>query len=130
MEKTRNEPGRRTAGAHYTQVKVSVDTEVAGAFKAACGAAGVSMAAVLSDFMEKYAGMKRTQPSLPPTDTRRKRRKELETLILRLERLSEAETESMENTPENLRGSERYEDAERIVSELEDAAEALREVYA
>jgi hypothetical protein len=36
----------------------------------------------------------------------------------------------MENTPENLRGSERYEDAERIVAELEDAAEALREVYA
>jgi hypothetical protein len=130
MERTAKAPGRRPAGIRHTQVKVSVDTEVAVSFKAACGADGVSAAAVLSDFMGKYAGMKQKPPSLPRIDTGRKRRKEPEALIRRLERLSEAETASMENTPENLRGSERYEDTEQIVAALEDAVEALREVYA
>ena len=33
----------------------------------------------------------------------------------------------MENTPENLQGSERYEETDRIVSVLAEAADLLRE---
>jgi hypothetical protein len=129
MGKTSNESKRRPYEDHYTQIKANVDHETAEAFKSACRAEGVSMASVLSEFMKEYAGIVPVRSFDPSIDTRRKRRKELAALILRLERLLAAETTSMENTPENLQNAERYEETERIVSALEDAAESLREVY-
>jgi hypothetical protein len=130
MGKTSNESGRLWNEAHYTRIKASVDHETAEAFKSACRAEGVSMASVLSDFMREYAGVVRMRPPDHPIDTRRKRRKELNTLVLRLERLLAAETTSMENTPENPQNTERYEETDRIASALEEAVEFLREVYA
>ncbi|MDR2088051.1 MAG: hypothetical protein LBP73_01715 [Clostridiales Family XIII bacterium] len=129
MGKTSSESKRRWDEAHYAQIKANVDRETAEAFKSACRAEGVSQASVLSDFMKRYAGTVRRQSRGPSIDTRRKRRKELDALISRLERLLAAETASMENTPENLQGTERYEETERIVSAMEDATESLREIY-
>jgi hypothetical protein len=130
MGKTSNESKRRWDEAHYTQIKANIDHETAGAFKPACRAEGVSMAYVLSDFMKRYAGTASCRPDNPTVDTRRKRRKELDALISRLECLLAAETASMENTPENPQNTERHEETERIVSALEDAVEYLREIYA
>jgi hypothetical protein len=130
MGKTSNESKQLWNAAHYTQVKVSVDKETATAFKAACEAAGASMAGVLSGFMREYAGAGKMRRELPSVGTRRKRRKETGALLLRLERVAEAEAEAMENTPENLRGSGRHEASAEIVSALEDAVDALREIYA
>lgn len=129
MGGTSNESKRRWNEAHYTQVKISADKETAAHFKAACEAAGESLASVLSGFMREYAGLGKKREASPSLDTRRKRRKETGELLLRLERVAEAETEAMENTPENLRGSERYEASAEIVSALEAAVDALREIY-
>jgi hypothetical protein len=128
MGKTSNESKRRWNETHYTQIKASVDRELAETFKSACKSNGVSFASVLSDFMGKYAKAPK-RPTDIRTDTRRNRRRELDTLISRLECILAAETASMENTPENLMGSERYEETERIVSTLTDAADMLREAY-
>jgi hypothetical protein len=129
MGKTSNEAKRHWNEAHYTQIKASVDPKLAEAFKSACGANGVSHASVLSDLMSKYAGTPRVRPAYTVGDTRRRRRKEVGAMISRLECILAAETASMENTPENLQGSERYEETERIVTALCETADMLREVY-
>jgi hypothetical protein len=55
---------------HYAQIKVSVNREIASEFKAACVSSNISMAKVLSDYMQKYiqspskAGEKSTEPNL------------------------------------------------------------------
>jgi hypothetical protein len=115
--------------ARYTQIKVSVAKEIAEAFKTACKTTGESMAFILSERMIEYAGAKRLPMSPVPLDTRKKRRKEAKELLARLERVLAAEMSATANTPENLRNSERYEEAESIVSALEEATEALREAY-
>jgi hypothetical protein len=114
----------------YTQIKVNVTPDIAEAFKAACKTAETTIVSVLSEFMIEYAGAKR--PLMPPVplDTRKKRRKEANELLMRLERVLAAETAALENTPENLRNSERFEETEEIVSALESATESLREAYA
>jgi len=113
------------------QVKVSVDPEVAAAFKAACAAGGVSMAGVLSQFMSGYgAAAKVREPTIPGSlSTRRKRRKATVDVASRLEMIREAETASHENVPENLRGAEAYEATEDIISALDEAIELLGSIY-
>jgi hypothetical protein len=129
MGKTSNESKWHWNEAHYTQVKASVDPKLAESFKSACRANGVSYASVLSDLMGKYAGIPRVRSADTGGDTRRKRRKEVCAMISRLECILAAETASMENTLENLQGSERYEETERIVTALCETADMLREVY-
>lgn len=130
MGKTSNESKDLWNRTHYVQIKVNADPEIAEAFKAACDENGVPMARVLSECMREYAGLRRAPLPLPPVDTRRKRRKETGELLVRLERILDAETAAAENTPENLRGSERHEETEAIVAALEDVLDALRDVYA
>jgi hypothetical protein len=130
MGRTSNESKQRWNAAHYVQVKVSVDKETAAAFKDACEASGTSMARAMSGFMREYAGLGKRREEFPSVGTRRKRRRETDGLLLRLGRVAEAEAAAMDNTPENLRGSERHEASAEIVSALEDALDALREVYA
>jgi hypothetical protein len=130
MGKTSNESGRHWNEAHYTQVRAGADSELAEAFKSMCRANGVSYASVLADFMCKHAGVPRMPATDPRADTRRKRRKEVGTMLSRLECILAAETASMDNTPENLQGPGRYEETEGIVSALCEAVESLREMYA
>jgi hypothetical protein len=122
--------GPAQSDARYTQIKANVTPEVAEAFRAACKTAGTTIVSILSECMIEYAGAKKPKAPPVPLDTRKKRRKEANELLIRLERVLAAETAALENTPENLRGSERYEEAETIVSALEEAAESLREAYA
>jgi hypothetical protein len=122
------EPAR--SDARYTQIKVNVTPEIAEPFKAACKTAGTTIVSVLSECMIEYAGAKRPKAPPVPLDTRKKRRKEANELLMRLERILAAETAALENTPENLRGSERCDATEEVVSALESAAESLREAYA
>jgi hypothetical protein len=122
------EPARNDA--RYTQIKVNVMPEIAEAFRTACKTAETTLVSVLSECMIEYAGAKRPLSPQVSLDTRKKRRKEANGLLMRLERVVAAEIAALENTPENLRGSERCDEAEEIVSALESAAEALREAYA
>jgi hypothetical protein len=77
-----NQTKQKWNAVHYTQVKVSVKPEVAKAFKEACVVNGVSQAAVLSDFMIKYANLPSTPASSAKDtfDSRKKRRAALKNL--------------------------------------------------
>jgi len=55
--KTSNAVKQRWNTEHYTQIKVSVKPDVAGAFKKACETSGTSMASELSIFMQEFASL-------------------------------------------------------------------------
>jgi hypothetical protein len=58
---------------HYAVIKVSADTDVAAAFKAACAAAGVSMNGELTQFMAAYCSAGKKHRQTPDYSTRRRR---------------------------------------------------------
>jgi len=60
--------------SEYTQVKVSVDSRIAAAFKASCLSSGVSMASVLSQYMATYSGSSSKNASPLTLSTKRQRR--------------------------------------------------------
>jgi hypothetical protein len=108
-----------------TQVKVSVDTQIASAFKKACAGAGISMASELSGFMASYAGGQVKHKAAPDYSTRRRRRAEIRSIIEQLGQIQACEEKVRDNMPENLQGSSAYETAEEAVSSLEEAIDAL-----
>jgi hypothetical protein len=112
------------SAAGYTQVKVSIDSGIAAAFKAACMAADVSMARVVSDFCAKYSDTA-TKDRVTDLSTRRKRRAEVRSIVERLEQVKAAEESYRDNIPENLQGSQVFERAEGFVSLLEDVVDLL-----
>ena len=116
----------------YVQVKVSVKPETAAAFKAACAASDVSMASVLSQFMESYSGavMEKSKGGYAPDlSDRRKRRIATRHLIKQLLRLRDNEECYFENIPENFHGSEGYDRAEQCITLITEAIELLEEAY-
>jgi hypothetical protein len=117
-----------TAGNH-TQIKVSVDPEIAAAFKKACAESKVSMAAVLSHFMADYASISTKRPAVPDYSTRRRRRSAIQAILKQLKQMQTWEESVRDNMPENLGNSAAYEAAEEAVSSLEEAIEALAEFW-
>ena len=111
------------------QVKVSVDTQIALAFKDACKISGISMAAELSRFMAGYADSPMKQRAAPDYSTRRSRRAAVKAAIKQLEQIKAQEERVRDNTPENLQGSAAYEATEEAVSSLEEAIDALAEFW-
>jgi hypothetical protein len=112
-----------------TQVKVSVDTQIASAFKKACAGANISMAAELSGFMASYASVRMKRKDAPDYSTRRRRRTAIRSIIEQLEQIKACEERVRDNTPENLQGSSVYEAAEEAVSSLEEAIDTLTEFW-
>jgi phenylalanyl-tRNA synthetase alpha subunit len=130
MARTSTEAKQRWNNAHYTQIKISVQPEIAAAFKAKCLADGVSMAGEISRFMSGQVGG--SQPKKPDADsyaTRQKRRKTLRNLTERLEAIRNAEQAYLENIPVNLQGAQMYEAAEHTVSVLEEAISLLSDAF-
>jgi len=117
--------------AHYKQIKVSVDPELAAAFKRACRIADVSMAGEISKFMSEYCktGKKRKTEVKDDFSTRRKRRKSVADIISRMECIRDAESLCHDNVPENLRGSSAYEDAEESLSTMDEVIDLLESIY-
>jgi len=113
------------ASTNYSQVKVSVDTEIASAFKGACTAAGVSMAAELSRFMADYSSSVTMRKAAPDYSTRRRRRKAIKGIMKQLELMKACEERVCQNMPMNLQGSEAYDVAEEAAASLEEAVDAL-----
>ena len=108
-----------------TQVKVSVEPEIAAAFKNACIASNVSMAAVLTQFMLDYSKGSIKSKAAPDYSTRRKRRAIAIRILNDLEQMKAAEESLLENAPENLQGAPIYETAEEYIEALEEAIEQL-----
>jgi hypothetical protein len=90
MGKTSNEAKHRWNCDHYTQIKVSVQPEIAAEFKKKCQAKGVSMASEISRFMNKVNKKPNTY------STRQLRRKALASAIAQLEEIREAEKQYWE----------------------------------
>lgn len=120
---------QRWNASHYTQVKISVNPDIASDFKSACATTNASMASVLSKFMTEYS--KAVIENKFPSDlsTRRKRRTAIKTLILQLERIMAAEERCRDNIPSNLQGSVVFDTADQYVSSLEETMELLHSIY-
>ena len=130
MGKTTNAAKQNWNAKHYSQIKVSVKPEIAAAFKAACEAAGVSMATALSGFMESYAALPvKKYFTQIQTTTRRNRRNALKSLLGCLELIRDAEVSYRDSIPENLGGSIVYETADECVALLSEAIDALDSAY-
>lgn len=126
----------RWNSANYVQLKVSVYPEIADAFKAACAAAGVSMAGELSRFMAEYAAVAVTNRAVgisadgaDSVSTMKKRRKTVRAVTRILEQVRDAEERFIDNAPENLQSAPIYENAEQSVSVLNEVIEQLGEIY-
>lgn len=121
---------QRQNASPYTQVKVSINPEIASAFKSACVVANVSMASVLSDFMADYSqiSVKCKAPS-NHLATRRQRRGNIKKISLQIEQLMIAEEEYRDNFPENLHGSKWHVAANHSIDILQEVIELLEEVY-
>jgi hypothetical protein len=110
----------------YTQIKAYVPKDIAAGFKKKCEAAGVSMSGVLIDCMRDADVEK---PDDPDLSARKLRRRELRSVVGRLEKILEAEEDYMNRIPENLVGSVRHYNADRAVELLTDAVRTLEDVY-
>ena len=115
--------------AKYTQVKISVDPQTATAFKAACAAAGVSMAAELSRFMADYSNSLVKHKAAPDYTTRRRRNVAVRAIVDQLERIKAAEEKCRDNTPENFQSSDVYESYDDAISAIENAIENIKEFW-
>ena len=115
---------------NYKQVKISVKPEAAAAFKAACEAAGVSMASELSLFMNQYSGACSNKGGYSPgLSTKRMRRAAVANTVQLLERIKSNEERCRDNIPENLQGGPAFDNAEQSISLLDEAIELLESVY-
>jgi hypothetical protein len=110
----------------HTQVKVSVASDTADAFKTACKVQKVSMASVLSGYMAKYS--ETALKVKPDLKTRRQRRTAVRVIIKRLYQIIAAEECYRDNVPENIQGSVITERAENFISALEEAVDLLDSV--
>ena len=142
----------RWNASHYVQVKISTKPETAAAFKAACSAAGVSLASVLSKFMTDYSQNNnvgelggtedsslvkprlcrtcyKSKPDADTFSTRRKRRAAVKAIISQMKQIALAEETSKDNIPDNLQGSKTYEASEQSLDLLEEAIDLLGEIY-
>jgi len=114
----------------YKQVKVSVDPAIAVAFKDACAAVDASMAAVLSQYMADYSGIKveRYPSSSPDYTTRKKRRRAIHRMVKQLIQIKAYEEEYRDRIPENLQGSSLYDQADELTALLEEVIDSLATV--
>jgi hypothetical protein len=123
MGHTSNQAKQRWNNSYYTQIKVSVQPEIAAKFKAKCQAKGISMASEISRFMSG----ENKKPDI--CSTRQRRRKALVSLIAQLEEICGAEKQYWDNIPINLQNGPAYEAAEQAVSAMEEALELLYHAY-
>ena len=131
MSSAANRAKTKWNAEHYKQIKVFVDPIIAAAFKTACARAGCSMAGELSRLMAEYsAAVKERKPAAVDTvSTRSKRHKAVNSLIVQMEQIRNAEENYQSNIPDNLRNSSRNEAAEQSISIMDDVIELLGEIY-
>ena len=131
MGNASNEAKYRWNQAHYTQLKLSLNPEIAAAFKQSCLAKEVSMASEITRFMtENSAGADSSKSSQSvAVATRLQRRKAVKHILDLLGSIIDAETQYMENIPQNLRNSRNYDIAEQSLDALEEALDLLENAY-
>lgn len=73
--------------------------------------------------------MKATTTAAPDYSTRRKRRAAVNQMVAQLELIAAAEETYRDNIPLNLLGSDLYDTAEEYICLLDEALDALRNIY-
>jgi hypothetical protein len=140
-----NKAKQRWNAAHYTQVKVSVNPNIAAAFKATCAENGNSQAYVLSTFMSDSSRSTEHERSSPAEEvrplsssktettgsleTRKKRRAAVKEIAARLEDVLAAEERFYDNVPDNLQGAKWHEASETSISAMQEVLELLFDIY-
>jgi hypothetical protein len=117
---------------HYKQMNISVDKELAEAFKALCSEEGVSVAGAIKSFMDKNLGIatvKLSDNSGAARPSRGKRRREVTAVIARLETIMADEECYLDRIPENLRYSVWAEAAAHSIAMLSEAIDLLADAY-
>jgi hypothetical protein len=88
------------------------------------------MASVLTQLMEQYCDLpKRAHADADDVSTRGKRRKIVQDMTLRLEKVRDAEDAYLSNIPDNLQGSSRYDAAQESVDAMDEVIELLGNIY-
>ena len=133
MGVTSNDSKQRWNKEHYTLVKAYVKPEMAAAFMERCKEDGASMSGKVVDLITGYLANGRVKKDVNSVsyavNTRGMRRKAVASAIGMIEAALEAETEYMENIPENLQGSQVHDAAEQTVEALDEALGFLRDAY-
>ena len=122
-------PSSPSHNDHLKQIKVSIDADLALAFKNACIKRDLSMASVLTSFMSSYVKASLSKPHTPDYTTRRKRKAALLTIGEELQKIKDYEEDYRERIPDNLRASMTYERAEALVTLLDEIIDLLAEVW-
>jgi len=104
---------------------VSVDSDIANAFKSVCSVSDISMASVISQFMAKYSGISYKANSASSFSTKRQRRAAIDKVIRQLECIKQSEESYRDNIPENLHSSPAFDSAEHWVSVLDEVIDSL-----
>ena len=112
----------------FKQVKITVDTNLALAFREACSVSGTSMAAMLAQFMAEYTHTAQTSKTPPVYSSRRRRLSAIKSITKQLQHIKAAEQRSLSNTPANFQETENYERTEEIIDLLDQAIEILGEI--
>ena len=124
---------RKWNNAHYTNITVAMDPELAARLKEGCREKCVSVASVITALVAEYlntevpASKEKPQKKVP--DNRGRRSRELWKYIAAIEDICCGEVRYMEKIPDNLQASIRFENAENSVEHLNAAIEELKEVY-
>jgi len=129
MGKTSSQAKQKWNNKHYSTIKASVKPQTAAVFKAACAAAGTSMASELANFMETYANPPREKALPPNVKTLGNRRKAMAVIIALMAEMRDAEENYMNNMHENFQSSSRYEEADERLGSLDEALDAVRDIY-
>ena len=113
------------------QVKITVEPDIATAFKTACKRSGVSMTVELTEFMRERTNTLCTsqERKYSHLEKRGGRRKEVAKYILLLEAVRDAEEDYKNRIPENLINGPAYESAEQAIDSLNDAIDILGEAF-
>jgi len=113
------------------QVKISVELNVALAFKNACIKNGVSMTKELTNFMVERADILNDCSNMENVrlSSRSGRRKETAAAIAKLEKIRNAEADYRDKIPPNLQSGPAYEAAEYAVDQIEQALDLLHEAF-
>lgn len=126
---TSNKSKQEWNAAHYAQIKISVNPELAAVFKSKCAASGVSMASVLVKFMGKYTKSTIVPKPCATYCTRRLRRAGVNRIIRQLYMIKSAEENYNSNIPANLRESINADNSDEAIAVIEDVIEQLESAY-
>lgn len=124
---------RKYNSEHYINVTAALNPELAAKLKAACKDKDVSVTSVIAELVAGYLGAEVSPPKerlrKEALDNRGRRKRALLKHIAAIEDICDGEETYLNNIPQNLRDSIRYDNAENSVEHLLSAIGELKEAY-